>query len=424
MKKYTWTKSSLQAVAKMQAQDPLDHEVPGAEAMTDSPGETQTLSEADLRDLEIEAEIRARLLATQEQGFRRRVREDHWKKYQTRITVAARRSESAGVSDLELRPQRSSLRRAIRESLEMVDVSRPTPIEESEEMPEQQHVSREHAREQNPLSPNTNITSMPTLLPQRSSLRQAIQESLREVSQRGMPVDTVTDNVGSRQDIVSKDTGKNSLSSLEGDDRRDISSVSLAAAGSNILPLSPEPGCTVAASFPLRHKPTSTSTATSSSLIMMTEPTPPTTPPRWRAANIGSPMTPKLTDPPALSFASESSPYLISPLGSGCRPLASASATVTRRRVSASGTLATSTLAHENTQNGVTGSSPTWMRRGWHEVREIINETPSGLYLVEWEGLDPATGVKWPASWVEAKNVSAAAIRDWNMKKDRTTDVK
>jgi hypothetical protein len=32
-------------------------------------------------------------------------------------------------------------------------------------------------------------------------------------------------------------------------------------------------------------------------------------------------------------------------------------------------------------------------RRGWHKVHQIVNDAPSGLYLVEWEGRDPRTGV-------------------------------
>ncbi|KAI0400823.1 hypothetical protein F4802DRAFT_601585 [Xylaria palmicola] len=62
-----------------------------------------------------------------------------------------------------------------------------------------------------------------------------------------------------------------------------------------------------------------------------------------------------------------------------------------------------------------TQSTPT--AKGWHGVRQIFNEVPGGLYLVEWEGRDPRTGVKWPASWVKAENVSASAIHDWEKRK-------
>ncbi|KAI2621036.1 hypothetical protein GGS21DRAFT_386457 [Xylaria nigripes] len=58
-------------------------------------------------------------------------------------------------------------------------------------------------------------------------------------------------------------------------------------------------------------------------------------------------------------------------------------------------------------------------RNGWYEVRGIIYEAPGGLYLVEWKGRDPRTGVMWPASWVKAKNVSASAVLDWEGRKHR-----
>ncbi|KAI0594856.1 hypothetical protein F4775DRAFT_414402 [Biscogniauxia sp. FL1348] len=58
--------------------------------------------------------------------------------------------------------------------------------------------------------------------------------------------------------------------------------------------------------------------------------------------------------------------------------------------------------------------------RGWHRVREIVHEVGGNsaagrkkVYLVEWEGRDPRTGAAWPSSWVNATDVSAAAIREW-----------
>ncbi|TRX88160.1 hypothetical protein FHL15_010958 [Xylaria flabelliformis] len=56
-------------------------------------------------------------------------------------------------------------------------------------------------------------------------------------------------------------------------------------------------------------------------------------------------------------------------------------------------------------------------QKGWHYVREIISEAPGGLFLVEWEERDARTGSKWPASWVKAKDVSMCAIQDWENKK-------
>ncbi|KAI1213201.1 uncharacterized protein F4807DRAFT_471645 [Annulohypoxylon truncatum] len=55
--------------------------------------------------------------------------------------------------------------------------------------------------------------------------------------------------------------------------------------------------------------------------------------------------------------------------------------------------------------------------KGWYRIRSIVTEmrNRSGglIYLVDWEGTDPRTGVSWPSSWVESKNVSVAAIRAW-----------
>ncbi|KAI1818690.1 hypothetical protein GGS20DRAFT_591337 [Poronia punctata] len=56
-------------------------------------------------------------------------------------------------------------------------------------------------------------------------------------------------------------------------------------------------------------------------------------------------------------------------------------------------------------------------RKGWYRVRQIIDNV-DGMYLVEWEGCDPRTGIMWPASWVKAEDVSEGAIRDWEERND------
>ncbi|KAH9886152.1 hypothetical protein F4778DRAFT_483224 [Xylariomycetidae sp. FL2044] len=53
---------------------------------------------------------------------------------------------------------------------------------------------------------------------------------------------------------------------------------------------------------------------------------------------------------------------------------------------------------------------------GWYRIRQITNEVRmlgNLVYLVEWEGTNPMTGVGWPASWVDAEDVSEFAIREW-----------
>ncbi|KAI0382688.1 hypothetical protein F5Y04DRAFT_279464 [Hypomontagnella monticulosa] len=59
-------------------------------------------------------------------------------------------------------------------------------------------------------------------------------------------------------------------------------------------------------------------------------------------------------------------------------------------------------------------------RKGWYRVREIFAEARDRngklIYFVVWEGIDPRTGFSWPGSWVDAKKVSATAIREFKEK--------
>lgn len=62
-------------------------------------------------------------------------------------------------------------------------------------------------------------------------------------------------------------------------------------------------------------------------------------------------------------------------------------------------------------------------RKGWYRVRSIITEAHDRnghlIYFVDWEGHDPRTGIGWPGSWVNSKNVSEAAIREWQDKRTK-----
>ncbi|CAJ2506632.1 Uu.00g078180.m01.CDS01 [Anthostomella pinea] len=72
--------------------------------------------------------------------------------------------------------------------------------------------------------------------------------------------------------------------------------------------------------------------------------------------------------------------------------------------------------AGDNHSNGVPA-----LRKGWYQVREIVSEARRAgklTYLVEWEGVNPKTGVMWPASWINAKNVSASAVQAWGETKE------
>ncbi|KAI0845059.1 hypothetical protein F5Y00DRAFT_247181 [Daldinia vernicosa] len=60
-------------------------------------------------------------------------------------------------------------------------------------------------------------------------------------------------------------------------------------------------------------------------------------------------------------------------------------------------------------------------RKGWYRVRSIITEAHDRnghlIYFVDWEGHDPRTGIGWPGSWVNSENVSEAAVREWKDKR-------
>ncbi|RYP26440.1 hypothetical protein DL768_011733 [Monosporascus sp. mg162] len=76
-----------------------------------------------------------------------------------------------------------------------------------------------------------------------------------------------------------------------------------------------------------------------------------------------------------------------------------------------------------NMSGGVVDESPGLLftpRKGWHSIKEIVGEGRDRgnlVYLIEWEGCDPKSGTMWPCSWVDAKDVSAGAIREWESRK-------
>jgi hypothetical protein len=54
--------------------------------------------------------------------------------------------------------------------------------------------------------------------------------------------------------------------------------------------------------------------------------------------------------------------------------------------------------------NGIKSS-----RKGWYYIKHIMAEVGKDdrhMYLVEWEGINPTTGAKWPNSWVGFSNSS------------------
>ena len=50
------------------------------------------------------------------------------------------------------------------------------------------------------------------------------------------------------------------------------------------------------------------------------------------------------------------------------------------------------------------------------DVKCILNEKP-GFYFVDWDGTNPATGERWPPSWVTKTDCTDDLIREWKAAK-------
>lgn len=53
-----------------------------------------------------------------------------------------------------------------------------------------------------------------------------------------------------------------------------------------------------------------------------------------------------------------------------------------------------------------------------YNVEKILDEQ-GRMYLVQWEGRDPATGKKWPPDWVPKTDCTDDLIADWKQEKER-----
>ncbi|KAK6209021.1 hypothetical protein LQW54_006621 [Pestalotiopsis sp. IQ-011] len=58
--------------------------------------------------------------------------------------------------------------------------------------------------------------------------------------------------------------------------------------------------------------------------------------------------------------------------------------------------------------NGIPDKKP-----GWYKIKRIVAQRLS-YFLVEWEGMDPDTGLDWPLDFVYRTDVSGAALRAWH----------
>lgn len=50
-------------------------------------------------------------------------------------------------------------------------------------------------------------------------------------------------------------------------------------------------------------------------------------------------------------------------------------------------------------------------------AKRIVGESNTGEYEVEWEGLDPATGLPWDNSWVDSDDCSNDLKDGWKKKR-------
>ncbi|KAI1378436.1 hypothetical protein F4677DRAFT_394952 [Hypoxylon crocopeplum] len=276
-------------------------------------------------------------------------------------------------------PQRSSLRRAIQESL----LELPGVPANSDPLPS------------TPL-PFSSTTKSRTICPQRSSLRRALQASRQDLP----TIITASAAVVARP--LPSSPQRSSLRQALRESKRDLSITT-----------------SIGTPFP------TLSTTSSLSLSQSAKPT--LSPPSSLASTLTILTTPPSSTPPPGSTTTSLSPGT---------PSTSASTTPWMRNRSKSAQqdyrgLKGSQIGppkgnngSRNKNNAVVAAGKSKVdnnsiasRKGWYRVRCIIAEArnPDGrtVYLVDWEGCDPRTGTGWPGSWVNARDVSTAAIRDW-----------
>ncbi|KAI0427349.1 hypothetical protein F5Y09DRAFT_316452 [Xylaria sp. FL1042] len=332
----------------------------------------------------------------------------------------------------KIMPQRNSLRRAIRESLMAIDAghgnsipsaylpkvdltqaSGPTlgPVKKLGAEALNLAVGAKNSKRDNTsLSQNSQGAPVSLATPQRSSLRRAVRESLRTTIQSNAYLDIASDGISSTQGNIMKNITEKSppISDVQRDDITSVSNspkITLIPLEANDL-----------AKKPPRYSRTSSISSNTASPASLTPVFP-------RLLTVLRPRTGPISESYPVAKSPVSQPLSSSGLSSRLVSTPelcdeSKSAMIVSRLQSPSITLVDQNgLDSRNLRRIPDNAQSTPVRKGWHQVREITNEVPGGLYLVEWEGQDPRTGVKWPASWVKAQNVSESAIRDWDKRK-------
>ncbi|KAJ8127005.1 hypothetical protein O1611_g6631 [Lasiodiplodia mahajangana] len=311
----------------------------------------------------------------------------------TTTTTTTRSSKIARGSALELKPQRNSLRRAIRDSLEGMNMHYEDPVSQtsypriivaqspmpglaSTKKPKaaaDQAADKKNAREHARLSSNLKEKAMSHTLPQRSSLRRAVRESLGMVGCEAS-VSTVLDEINSDLDTTRKHITEDPPQSPDSDSSAAISS----------------PDSSPVLSSDILITPPDTPTDISSDAI---------TPSQFNC-------TPSISSLPNLrsrkKSAQESSPFITRrvPLSASSvpkSPLCSVSApesdsklvspiSVFRQQIPTLVSPATSSPGDGQSQSTLDDSQAINLRRGWHQVRGIINEAPVACVLGPGQG--------------------------------------
>ncbi|KAI1746478.1 hypothetical protein F4782DRAFT_74183 [Xylaria castorea] len=349
------------------------------------------------------------------------------------LDESSRPTGSTSSSALLPRSQRSSLRRAIRDSLTAINTCGGSPVlraNNTESKPAQsllpglmpakkqgfetrhRAINDRNGRVCTRHSSNPKARAVSHAIPQRCSLRLAVRESRYAAVQSIQPVDTTSHKTIPSQALTnpihdplsSSDGGSGSVISLSGSSPAIISDTSIRL---------PEEGILKAQSQMNR----------ASSVLLCTT---------YRASLTATASRPLAISRPQQGLMPELSLLAESPT---CKPLLPTSRSFldhvqapkvndessrlksTRHQYSHLASLDRSIRDNERLLGDPSHSQSMPNRKGWHHVREIISEAPGGLFLVEWEERDARTGFKWPASWVKAKDISICAIQDWEKKK-------
>lgn len=270
------------------------------------------------------------------------------------------------------------------------------------------HATKQQARERgNRKRPPKHTNNARPHHGQRSSLRRALRESLRDASASISAAATATattadSNISNVSGVASTTTNGASLS-FASQDSVPLTPSSPLPSSSRLPPhtplsrlASPEPSAEQQKHWSVDSAPPPgsafllTPESSLSSGPASTPPAPSLTPSSSLSpSGIASPTHSSFHSPPVSPVATAGNSLgVVTPRGSGTKRKPRSNVAATSR---AEGTPSTST------------PSRCRFRGGWHSIKEIVGEGRQRgalVYLVEWEGTNPSTGVMWPCSWV------------------------